>query len=146
LRLDELSVSPLRSDLALFDLLYGARGRGDVDGHAFEVESAQVPGGRLTTWRAPEVPLSLAMPYLGRGSRWIEAGVVEVEVEDRWLTEHGLAIGSCSGSVTVPRPSPICDGCWTICAAAPPGGRSGALCTTVASLVARTCSVPARQS
>jgi hypothetical protein len=84
--IEHLEAAPVRSDYALFDLLYGATGSGAVEGLPFEVETTRSDDGRTTTWRAPKLPLALAAPYLGTGGRYIEGGHVEVEVRDEWLT------------------------------------------------------------
>lgn len=86
LKLDSLEAAPVRSDFALFDLLYGATGSGTVDGLPFEVASVEDARGRTTTWRAPRLPLVLVMPYLGAGGRYVQGGHVGVEVQDQWLT------------------------------------------------------------
>lgn len=86
--IEHLEAAPVRSDYALFDLLYGATGSGAVEGLPFEVATTHDESGRTTTWRAPKLPLALAAPYLGAGGRYIESGHVEVEVRDAWLTER----------------------------------------------------------
>lgn len=89
---DSLTVSPLRSNMMLFDLMYRTNAKGRVSGYAFEATSVESESSRVTTWRAPEIPLSLAMPYLGSGARFIEGGSVDVSVEDRWVTTEPVEI------------------------------------------------------
>lgn len=83
--LEELRVSPLRSRWALFDLLYRTNAKGSIDGFGFEAVSTQSTAGRITTWRAPDLPLAMALPYLGAGGRWLKGGRIEIAVVDRWL-------------------------------------------------------------
>ena len=92
-------MSPLRSNMMLFDLMYRTNAKGRVSGYAFEATSVESENSRITTWRAPEIPLSLAMPYLGSGARFIEGGSIDVSVEDRWIiSEGGGEDGSEDGS------------------------------------------------
>jgi hypothetical protein len=55
--LTELDLGPLHSDTALFDLLYRARGRGSVEGHAFVLTAVEHDGVAQSTLEVLDVPL-----------------------------------------------------------------------------------------
>lgn len=85
LTIKELSVAPLRSDQALFDLLLATSGRLKID--AFDVEVRRAPG--LTTWSILGVPTAILGVELPPALRGLEALALDLEI----AAEHDEPIG-----------------------------------------------------
>jgi hypothetical protein len=67
-QLDELDLGPLHSSTALFDLLYRARGRGSVEGHAFVLTAFEHGGIAQSTLELRDVPLDALGEQLEKAS------------------------------------------------------------------------------
>ncbi|MCL4202342.1 MAG: DUF748 domain-containing protein [Pirellulaceae bacterium] len=79
-----LRVEPLRSDWAIFDVLFRGNAAGRINGHAFSVATRELADGRQTQWHAQGLPVELLAPYIGGPLLWIESGALDLEVTDRW--------------------------------------------------------------
>ncbi len=70
--LERLVVTPLRSELAMRDILCASEGRGSARGYAFTVD----PRG----WHTRGVPIGPAAHKLGAAGRWIRGGDIELRL------------------------------------------------------------------
>jgi hypothetical protein len=84
--------APLRSRLALFDILFRSNAAGAIDGAEFEIKTGGDSAGRQTTWRASEVPVARFGSIAGGVLSWFHDGVVDVYVEDNWRRDGQLEI------------------------------------------------------
>jgi len=91
-RIDTATSAPLRSRLALFDILFRSNASGKIAGAEFEVKTGGDPGGRQTAWRATEVPVASFGAMVGGALSWFQEGVVDVYVEDKWRRDGQLEI------------------------------------------------------
>jgi len=83
-RVESLVVEPLRSDWAVFDLLFRSRAAGQINGRRFSIATQAIPDGRQTRWQGQGLPMELVAPYLGGPLAWITSGELDVDVADRW--------------------------------------------------------------
>ncbi len=80
-----LAVAPFRGYLALFDLLFRSNISGEIDGHRIDIATSGSAAGRKTQWKFDALPVDLVRHYVGVApATWLQAGVLEIEVEDRW--------------------------------------------------------------
>ena len=84
--------APLRSRLALFDILFRSNATGEIAGAAFEIRTAGDTSGRETVWRASDVPVASFGAVAGGVLSWFRNGVVDMYVEDTWRREGQLEI------------------------------------------------------
>ena len=84
--------APLRSRLALFDILFRSNATGDIAGAEFEIETGGDSAGRQTIWRASDVPVANFGEMAGGALSWFHDGVVDVYVEDNWRRDGQLEI------------------------------------------------------
>ena len=84
--------APLRSRLALFDILFRSNATGHVAGAEFRIETGGDADGRQTIWRASDVPVANFGAMAGGALSWFHDGVVDVYVEDRWQRGGRLEI------------------------------------------------------
>lgn len=84
--------APLRSRLALFDVLFRSNISGDIAGAEFEIETGGDSDGRQTFWRATDVPVADLGAVAGGVLSWFHDGVVDVYVEDKWRRGGQLEI------------------------------------------------------
>ncbi|MFK8014762.1 MAG: hypothetical protein AB8G17_04935 [Gammaproteobacteria bacterium] len=89
---DELHSSPLRSGLALFDILFRSNARGSIAGAPFDISTQRLPEGRTTAWRAQNVPVASLGALTGGPLSWFSDGVVDVNVDDQWQRDGALDI------------------------------------------------------
>ncbi|MDH3717206.1 MAG: DUF748 domain-containing protein [Planctomycetota bacterium] len=85
LQIDALHTEPLRSDWAAFDMLFRTNAQGQIDGAPFVISSHEVEGGRQTNWKMDDLPIASLATYLGGPLEWIDTGVIDVDVNDRWV-------------------------------------------------------------
>jgi hypothetical protein len=90
--IQSLKSQPLRSRLALFDILFRSNAAGSIAGAPFELSTAVIEDGRETRWRAEQVPVASFGALVGRPLSWFSAGVVNVSVDDRWQRGDSLDI------------------------------------------------------
>ncbi len=84
--------APLRSRLALFDILFRSNLNGTIAGADFEVKTGGDSGGRQTAWRAMDVPVASFGAMAGGALSWFQQGVVDVQVDDKWRRDGQLDI------------------------------------------------------
>ena len=84
--------APLRSRLALFDILFRSNAIGQIAGADFEIRTAGDAMGRKTIWRASDVPVASFGAVTGGAMSWFRDGVVNVYVEDSWRRDGQLEI------------------------------------------------------
>lgn len=89
---DSATSAPLRSRLALFDVLFRSNATGAIAGAEFEVRTSGDSSGRQTVWRASDVPVASFGAMTGGALSWFSSGVVDVYVEDRWRRGDRLEI------------------------------------------------------
>ncbi len=82
--LAELDLGPLRSDHAVFDLLYRARGRGSIAGVAFELSSLDVEGQPQMILDVHELPLDQLGAALERAAGVRATGSAELHLVNRY--------------------------------------------------------------
>lgn len=88
----ELEIQPLRSRLALFDILFRANASGALAGAPFQITTTEIPDGRRTEWRAQDVPIASFGSMVGGSLAWFSAGTVDVYVDDEWQRSDATAI------------------------------------------------------
>jgi len=79
-----LDIRPLRSRLALFDVLFRSNAKGSIDGAPFSLATNEIEDGRRTEWRAEQVPIASFGAMTGGLLGWFESGTVDVIVDDEW--------------------------------------------------------------
>lgn len=84
--------APLRSRLALFDVLFRSNATGEIAGAEFEIRTGGDSSGRQTIWRASEVPVASFGSMAGGVLSWFHDGVVDVYVVDKWRRDGQLEI------------------------------------------------------
>ena len=84
--------APLRSRLALFDILFRSNASGEIAGAEFKIQTAGDAGGRQTIWRASDVPVASFGAVTGGALSWFRNGVVDIYVEDNWRRDGQLEI------------------------------------------------------
>jgi len=84
LQVDSLVAEPLRSDWAVFDVLFRSNTRGRINGQAFSIAMEEIPDGRQTRWQGDALPVELMASYLGGPLEWIKSAKVDVDATDRW--------------------------------------------------------------
>ncbi|MDJ0711870.1 MAG: hypothetical protein QNJ14_15890 [Woeseiaceae bacterium] len=84
--------SPLRSRLALFDILFRSDANGVIAGAEFEIETRGDSKGRQTIWRATDLPVADFGAMTGGVLSWFQHGIVNVYVEDHWRRDGQLEI------------------------------------------------------
>lgn len=90
--IDQIESEPLRSRLALFDVLFRSNMTGSIAGAPFEVATSIIQDGRQTTWRADRVPVASLGAMTGGPLSWFSAGYVNVAVDDQWQRSDALSI------------------------------------------------------
>lgn len=83
---------PLRSDYVLFDALFRSNISGEIAGRPVQVETERDAAGRQTRWRGESLPLALAAHWVAGPFRWIDSGLLDVRVDDRWRREEAIYI------------------------------------------------------
>lgn len=91
-KIASLDIKPLRSRLALFDVLFRGNATGSLAGAPFRLETTEIPDGRRTTWRAREVPIASFGAITGGALAWFSSGSVDVAVDDEWQRGDGTSI------------------------------------------------------
>jgi hypothetical protein len=86
LSLKSVTSMPLRSNFAVFDLLFRSNVAGQIDGHDISIYTGIADGGRTTQWRMQDLPIAsvsrfVAKPPIG----WLREGTLTVSVDDRWV-------------------------------------------------------------
>ena len=84
IRVDSLSSKPLRSRLALFDVLFRSNASGEIAGAPFSIKTDQYAGGRTTQWRADRLPVARLGSIAGGALAWFSRGEVDIVVDDSW--------------------------------------------------------------
>lgn len=84
IEIQRIESKPLRSRLALFDILFRSNTSGTIAGSPFEISTSLIPDGRQTSWRAENVPVASFGAVAGGPLSWFSAGSVDVFVDDRW--------------------------------------------------------------
>ncbi len=92
IEIERLEIQPLRSRLALFDVLFRSRASGTLGGAPFELESVAIADGRRTEWRAQNVPIASFGSMTGGVLSWFSSGFVDVYVDDEWQRGESTAI------------------------------------------------------
>lgn len=88
----QIKSQPLRSRLALFDILFRSNASGSIVGAPFEISTSSVQDGRKTTWRAEQVPVASFGALTGGPLSWFSSGYVDVHVDDHWQRGDSLDI------------------------------------------------------
>ncbi len=88
----ELKSKPLRSRLALFDILFRSNVSGSIAAMPFTIVTSTIENGRETAWRAEDVPVASLGAMTGGVLSWFKSGVVNVAVDDRWQRGDALSI------------------------------------------------------
>lgn len=81
---DELDMGPLRSDAAIFDLLYRTRGRGSVAGYGFELLSVQREDRHESTLELDTLPLDAIAEPLERSAGIKAGGTASLTLVNRY--------------------------------------------------------------
>ena len=84
--------APLRSRLALFDILFRSNATGRIAGAEFQIRTGGDPSGRQTVWNAADVPVASFGAVTGGVLSWFQQGVVDVYVVDKWRRDGQLEI------------------------------------------------------
>lgn len=92
IEIGQIKSQPLRSRLALFDILFRSNLTGSIDGAPFEISTSTIQDGRQTAWRAEQVPVASFGALSGGPLSWFSAGYVDVFVDDQWQRGDSLSI------------------------------------------------------
>jgi hypothetical protein len=92
IEIQQIESRPLRSRLALFDILFRSNASGSIAGAPFEVSTATIQDGRQTAWRAQKVPVANFGALIGGPLSWFSEGSVDVFVDDQWQRGDSLSI------------------------------------------------------
>jgi hypothetical protein len=76
----ELELGPLHSSTAMFDTLYRARGRGSIEGHAFELSASEHDGVAQSTLEVRELPLAALGDQLEKSTGVRARGLADLTV------------------------------------------------------------------
>jgi len=79
-----MTSSPLRSDWALFDILFRSNADGSLFGRPFKISSSGDDAGRVTAWSASDLPVEALNATIGGPFSLITQGRCDVQVTDRW--------------------------------------------------------------
>jgi hypothetical protein len=86
LSLKSVTSMPLRSNFAVFDLLFRSNISGRIDGHDILISMRDVDGGRITQWRMQDLPIASVSRFVARPPiGWLQEGTLTVSVDDRWV-------------------------------------------------------------
>ncbi len=91
-KIERIKSSPLRSRLALFDIMFRSNAAGSIAGAPFEIATSTIQDGRETIWRASKVPVASFGGLTGGLLSWFESGYVDVYVDDQWQISDALSI------------------------------------------------------
>ncbi len=78
--IERLDSKPLRSYLALFDVLFRSNLHGTVGGVFYRFEKRDGE----TRWVCDDLPVAILASYFGKPFDWFEKGAVDILVENRW--------------------------------------------------------------
>ncbi|MGB5256603.1 MAG: hypothetical protein WBN44_05070 [Woeseiaceae bacterium] len=92
LQIDSATSAPLRSRLALFDILFRSNVNGTIAGAEFDVRTGGDAAGRQTAWRATDVPVARFGAMAGGALSWFQEGMVDIQVDDKWRRDGQLEI------------------------------------------------------
>ena len=92
LEIGQIDSEPLRSRLALFDLLFRSNLTGSIADAPFEISTSEIQDGRQTAWRAEQIPIASLGALSGGPLSWFSAGTVDVYVDDQWQRGDSLKI------------------------------------------------------
>ena len=92
IEIGQIKSQPLRSRLALFDILFRSNASGSIAGAPFEIATGLLQNGRETTWRANRVPVASLGALTGGPLAWFSSGYVDVHVDDQWQRGDALSI------------------------------------------------------
>lgn len=84
IRINDFDSRPLRSQWAVFDVLFHTNARGTIDGNPFLVESRESEEGMETRWVGEALPIKAAAAYVGGPLDWIDGGELHVDIANRW--------------------------------------------------------------
>ena len=86
-----MTSSPLRSNWALFDILFRSNADGTLMGRPFRITTGGDENGRETKWSISDLPVEALSAMIGGPFSLITEGRCDVRVTDRWqLTGDGL--------------------------------------------------------
>jgi len=92
LKVNELNSRPLRSQLAVFDVLFRSNASGEIGGQPFSIRTEKTEQGRETQWQVDALPVAFVARYLGGPFDWLSGGTVDVRVEDNWAIAESAEI------------------------------------------------------
>lgn len=84
LKITELECQPLRSQFAVFDILFRSNVQGEIAGRPFAIQTKTTEHGRETLWQADGLPMAFAARQLGGPFNWLTGGTVDVRIADKW--------------------------------------------------------------
>ena len=92
IEIEKLHSHPLRSKLAVFDVLFRSNITGSINGHPFIIKTGGSDRQRQTTWQAKIEPLDIAAANIGGPLKYLSGGSLEVDVVDRWSLKDEIII------------------------------------------------------
>lgn len=90
--ISQIRSEPLRSRLALFDIMFRSNLAGSIADAPFEVSTSVIQDGRTTAWRAEQVPVASLGAMIGGPLSWFSSGYVDMFVDDQWQRGDALSI------------------------------------------------------
>ncbi|MEO0545051.1 MAG: hypothetical protein AAFY99_14635 [Pseudomonadota bacterium] len=83
--IERMVSEPLRSESALFDLFFRSNMSATIDGAPLEITMVETTDGRITTWQADALPLTILPKITNKAPLgWITEGTVSLDVQDAW--------------------------------------------------------------
>lgn len=82
--LTQLTSAPLRSQWAVFDVLFRANAKGSVAGRPFTISTTGDDLGRDTQWHVDDLPVEVLAEQIGGPFALLTGGTCDVHVVDKW--------------------------------------------------------------
>jgi hypothetical protein len=88
----DLSSKPFRSTHALFDVFFRSNMQGAINGYPFTIKTEVQKDGRITQWRANDLPVQIAGDFIGGPLKWLKSGKLDIHVDDAWAVGNNVDI------------------------------------------------------
>lgn len=82
--IQHLTADPLRSQWAVFDVLFRAKATGSIAGRPFHITTTGDDLGRETAWHVDGLPVEILADQIGGPFALLSGGTCDVNVTDRW--------------------------------------------------------------
>ncbi len=80
--IDDWTALPLRSDWAVFDILFRSQANGRLQNVPYRISRSETAAGPMTHWRIEQIPIATMASYLGPPLTWLAGGVLDFQMTD----------------------------------------------------------------